>query len=70
MKEVSIVLVRHTLQQGNVVSFQHDPPWETETEGEVDQKSKTMDGKRYSVSSQNRLPIKSTTDENLVLQYM
>lgn len=26
---VSIVLVRHTLQQGNVVSFQHDPPWET-----------------------------------------
>lgn len=32
MKEVSIVLVRHTLQQGNVVSFQHDPPWETETE--------------------------------------
>lgn len=25
-----IVLVGHTLQQGNVVSFQHDPPWETE----------------------------------------
>lgn len=25
----STVLVGHTLQQSNVVSFQHDPPWET-----------------------------------------
>lgn len=54
---VSIVLVWHTLQQGNVVSFQHDPPCETERgtkEGEnqveVDQKRKMMDGKRYRVS--------------------
>lgn len=28
MEIFSIILVGHTLQQGNVVSFQHDPPWE------------------------------------------
>lgn len=37
---VSIVLARHTLQQGNVVSFQHDPPWEIEEEKRKREKSK------------------------------
>lgn len=43
---ISIVLVGHTLQQGNVVSFQHDPPCETkieeqrENQVDVDQKKR------------------------------
>lgn len=49
---VSIVLVGHTLQQGYVVAFQHDPPWETneETQETMSEKSRRRDGKRYLVS--------------------
>lgn len=37
LKEMLDVLGGHTLQQGNVVSFQHDPAWETQTKVEVGQ---------------------------------